>query len=200
MKKQSLDSYTLIFFPIVTIVLVGLLASFSSAYRLSWSFDWQGIRPEVRDTVLQIEDSGFVSSGVVGIAGKRPQQWYRRNWLKRNAKEKELIKLLDYPDGAVKATVYESLLMRRTAKEGVELLSKALNDTTTFFYFQSGCIGDVVMLGEYLVENCVRISEEQPSPINTFLDLDDFSNEERDHLYQLYQKRKARKRDYIDQF
>ena len=75
-------------------------------------FNWQGIRPEIRDTVKLIEQYGSVTSEAVGPAGKTPRQWYRRKWLMKNATESELRKLIDYPNGVVKATAYEGLIRK----------------------------------------------------------------------------------------
>lgn len=150
-----------IFLSIGTLVIVGIMFFISNAYEPSWVFNWKEIRPEIRDTVKLIERYGSVTSGVVGINAKTPQQWYRRMWLMKNANEAELKQLLDYPSGAIKITAYEGLMRKRNINK-YELTTQALNDTTTFFNYRSGCVGFPKMVGEYLIENVLAISERMP--------------------------------------
>ena len=182
--------------PIGTLAIVGLIFFLSSAYEPSWTFNWQNIRPEIRDTVRLIEKYGSVTSGVVGYAGKTPQQWHRRRWLMKSATEDELTKLIDYPSGAVKATAYEGL-MRRENPDKFKLMNQALNDTTTFFNYQSGCVGLPMMLGEYLVENVIPISDRVPPPPPEKTIEYNLSDKEIATLKKLYNERIKNKEKYL---
>ena len=159
-------------------------------------FNWQGIRPEIRDTVKLIEQYGSVTSKAVGPAGKTPRQWYRRKWLMKNATESELRKLIDYPSGVVKATAYEGLI-RKPDSDKYQLLNEALSDTTTFFYYEFGCGGSLMMIGEYLVENVVPISDRLPPlPRGKAVECN-LSDTEIASLRRLYDARVDKKVEYL---
>lgn len=40
-----------------------------------------GLRPAILDTVKLIENDNFISTGVVGYAGRKPKEFDRRQWL-----------------------------------------------------------------------------------------------------------------------
>lgn len=182
--------------PIGTLTIAGLMFFLSSAYEPSWTFNWQEIRPEIRDTVKLVERYGSVTSGIVGYAGKTPQQWYRRKWLMKNATEDELTKLIDYPSGTVKATAYEGLI-RKENSDKYKLINQALNDTTTFFNYQSGCVGLPMMIGEYLVENIIPISERVPPlPPEKVIEYN-LSGSEIANIRKLYNERIDKKEEYL---
>ncbi len=182
--------------PIGTLTIVGLIFFLSSAYEPSWTFNWQEIRPEIRDTVKLIERYGSVTSGIVGYAGQTPQQWHRRKWLMKNATEDELTKLIDYPSGTVKTIAYEGLI-RKENSDKYKLINQALNDTTTFFNYQSGCDGFTMMIGEYLVENVIPISDRVPPlPPEKVIEYN-LSDTEIVNLRELYNKRIDKKEEYL---
>lgn len=184
--------------PIGTLTIVGLIFFLSSAYEPSWTFNWQEIRPEIRDTVELIERYGSVTSGIVGYSGETPQQWHRRRWLMKNATEGELKKLIDYPSGTVKAIAYEGLI-RKENSDKYKLINQALNDTTTFFNYQSGCEGFAMMIGEYLVENVIPISDRVPPlPPEKVIEYN-LSDAEIINLRELYNKRIDKKEEYLRQ-
>jgi len=152
------------------------------------------IRPEIRDTVLLIEDYGSITSGIVGIQGKTPQQWPRRRWFFKNAKEHELRKLIDYPNGVVKATAYEGLI-RKPNTNSYELILQALNDTTTFFNYQSGCVGYPMMIGKHLVQNLLFLTNRGPL-LTKRMKILGLSEKEVLDIKELYQKRMAKNEFY----
>ena len=65
-----------IILPISTLGSVVLMFFLSFGCESVNFFNWQGIRPEIRDTVKLIEQYGSVTSKAVGPAGKTPRQWY----------------------------------------------------------------------------------------------------------------------------
>src|SRR5690606_31557953 len=107
-KKRNRFSIVL---PILTIIGIGILFAFSSFYEKSWSFNWNGIRNQIKDSV-QIAENGGISSGVVGYGARKPKQFDRRHWIMQNATESELIKLTEYPNGTVKTIAYEGLIRK----------------------------------------------------------------------------------------
>ncbi|MCB0516669.1 MAG: hypothetical protein R2798_11965 [Chitinophagales bacterium] len=147
--------------PFVTLAVVGFIFFLSSAYEPSWLYNWQDIRPEIKDTVKLIEKYGCITGETVGNNGKTPQQWHRRKWLMKNATESELTKLIDYPNGTVKATAYEGLI-RKNNSDNYKLISEALNDTTTFLHYEAGCVGFPMLIGEYLVKYMISVSDRLP--------------------------------------
>lgn len=183
-------------FPIGTIVVVGFLFLLSISYTPNWTFNWSGIRPEIRDTVELLQKYGSVTSRIVGYAGTTPQQWYRRRWVMKNATENELIKLKEHPNGVVKVAAYEGLL-KRTNLNKYDLLTQALADTITFFNYQSGCVGQPMMLGEYLIENVAHISNRMPPPPPEFIERIELTIEESGILWKLYSEIEDKKQDYF---
>ena len=182
--------------PIGTLAIVGVIFFLSSAHEPNWTFNWQEIRPEIRDTVKLIERDGRVMSGIVGVSGKTPQQFHRRKWLMKNATKDELTKLIDYPSETVKATAYEGLI-RKENSDKYKLINQALNDTSTFFNYQSGCVGFPMMIGEYLVENVIPISDRVPPlPPEKVIEYN-LSEMEIRNLRKLYNERINKKEEYL---
>lgn len=179
--------------PIGTLAIVGSMLFLLSTYESNWTFNWNEIRPEIRDTVKLIENYGSVTSSVVGINAKTPQQWHRRKWLMRNADEKELRLLIDYPDGVIKATAFEGLIRKPNSRK-YELITQALNDTTTFFDYRSGCLGFPMMLGEYVVENIIPVSDKMPPLSPNQILRYNLSKEEIANIIELYNRRIDKKK------
>lgn len=186
-----------IVFPLGTLAVVGLIFIFlSSAYQPSLTFNWKEIRPEIRDTIKLIENYGSVTSDAVGIAGITPQQWFRRRWVINNATEDELKILLEYPNGAVKATAYEGLMIKPNADK-FKLLNQALNDTTAIFTYQAGCIGQPMMIGEYLIESVIPISDKVPPLPSDKTEKFNFTEQQISYLRKLYKDRVEKKEQYL---
>jgi hypothetical protein len=108
---------------------------------------FESIRSEIIDTVKRIELDNFISTGVVGISGKKPKQFSRRAWLMSKAENDELIKLIEYPNAVVKATAFEGLY-KRGNPEIAKILIK-LSNQNELIYFRSGCTGYPIQIGEY---------------------------------------------------
>lgn len=167
MKRQQkhLPNNILKFYlPVFTIAAVSLVFYFSKINLPHSNFNWEGINSEVRDTVKKIEAYDAVTDRMIGIAAKKSPQWKRQMWLKQNATLAELQNLKAYPNSAVKAIIFDGLLKRKK-QDNYELMKEAFRDTTTFFDYQSGCIGMPFMLGEYLYEEVLYMGEYSPSLI-----------------------------------
>jgi hypothetical protein len=79
-----------------------------------------------------------------------------------NATESELLKLTVFPNGNIKAIAYEGLLRKKNFKNKTELILNAINDTIYPVYYQSGCLGNKLEIGEYLVQNVLMIDDRIP--------------------------------------
>lgn len=148
--------------PIMTIIAVGILISLSSFYEKSWSFDWSDIRVQVKDSVMAAKEDGFISSGVIGYAAQRPLQYDRRIWIMENANEAELQKLINYPDGTVKAIAYEGLLRNPEYKNKSALLINSFKEIEYPISYRSGCLGNNIYISKYLIENVLFLENSGP--------------------------------------
>lgn len=150
-----------ILFPILTIVGIGIITAFVTNYEPNWSYNWNGIRAEIKDSI-QIAELRGITSGVGGMGVSTKSEVDRRRWIMRNATESELLKLTEFPNGTVKAIACEGLLRKKNFKNKVELISNAINDTIYSVYYQSGCLGDELDIGEYLVQKVLMIDDQVP--------------------------------------
>ena len=177
-----------------------VVASFSCTNQQS-EFNWNGIRPEVRADVELFEDFERITTNYIGRDGEIPNEWYLKSAIMQNATEKELVSLTDYPVGSIRAIALDALL-KRPNTDHYKWIMKALNDTTGFFELQVGCISDVQMVGEYIIQSnsIVKIDSLSlpPPPIRSkkiFL-----SGEQLKSIKVLYKERLARKWEYYNNF
>ena len=177
-------------YPVATLIFTCCLYAAALAHPYTGSFGWEGIRPAVRDSALLIQKDGRVTSGMVGISAKTPQQYRRRKWMMKHATRVELDRLANHPDKAVRITALEGLLFQpETDVHG--LFTKALLDTRTQIHFQSGCTGRMMGLGEYLVWRYVpELTDSPPIPPNGILER--LSKPEQAEISRLYQQRRVK--------
>ena len=157
-KKRNRFS---IVFPILSIIGIGIIAVLSSGYEKSWSYNWNGISDQVRDSI-KVAEYGGISSGWVGIAPKKPKQYDRRFWIMKNASESELLKLTEYPNGTIKTIAYEGLIRKKDFDKKSELILKALDDNEFTIEYTSGCTGVPMRISEYLVDYVLFIDDKSP--------------------------------------
>ena len=150
-----------IFLPILAIIGIGILFAFSSFYEKSWSFNWNGIRNQIKDSI-QVAEYGGISSGVVGIDARKPKQYDRRYWIMQNATKEELLKLTEYPNGTIKTIAYEGLIRKPGFMEKTDLILKAISDTKYPIEYQAGCVGTNMNIGEYLIDFVLYIDDKSP--------------------------------------
>lgn len=153
-----------------------------------WSkFDslWEGIRPEIRDSIIKIEDK-TISSGIVGITGSIDPAFYTRRWIYKNGTVDEFKKLKHHPVINAKVMAYESLFYKEK-NERYNLLIEASKDTTFFFYFQSGCISTPYLLSEYLFEHRLNFSLYREIEYDDYVSKH-FTKEEFLNLKEIYKK------------
>ena len=145
--------------PILTIVVVAFFLITSKSFESSWSYKWAGIHPDIKDSVLAVQNYGSITSGAVGIAARTPQIYHTKRWILKNASVPELQRLKNYPNGVVQAIAYEGLI-KRQPKQAYELVSEALRDSSSRLEFHSGCFGFQMSTGHYLLENVIHISSD----------------------------------------
>tara|TARA_R110002072_G_scaffold294963_2_gene465569 strand:+ start:371 stop:958 length:588 start_codon:yes stop_codon:yes gene_type:complete len=151
--------------PIFTIIGIGVFTVLSGFYEESWSFSWKDIRAEVKDSVVVAEKRNYLSSGYVGEAYERPNEFYTRKWITENATIDELLKLTEYPNGVVRAIAYEGLLNNRDFKRKKELILKSLKDTLYPISYASGCIiGMKRNIAEYIIKDITELDTTLPPP------------------------------------
>ncbi len=135
--------------------------AFSSFYEKSWSYNWNGIRNQIKDSIKVAEPNGL-SSGLVGIAPSRNQQYYRQVWIMENATKSELLRLTDYPNATVKAIAYEGLIRKENFNNRADLIFKAISDKEFKIDYQAGCSWFQMSISEYLIEFVLYINDEGP--------------------------------------
>jgi hypothetical protein len=81
-----------------------------------------------------------------------------------NATESELLNLTEYPNGTVKTIAYEGLLRKSEFQNKTGIVLKAIKEDEHKTYFQSGCIGMELNIGEYLVDIVLKIGDNSPPP------------------------------------
>ncbi|MDO5978570.1 hypothetical protein [Flavivirga spongiicola] len=148
-------------FPILTIIGIGIVVVLSSFYEKSWTYNWNGIRQQIKDSV-KVAEYGGISTGIVGYDARKPAQFDRRHWIMQNASESELLKLTVYPNGTIKTIAYEGLIKKLEFENKTNLILDAIADTEYHMYLQSGCTGTPMHIGEYLVDFVLQIDDRSP--------------------------------------
>jgi len=150
-----------IIFPLISIIGVGLLIIVALSYDRSWTFNWNGIRSQIKDSI-EIAINDDISIGVIGYDARIPAQYYRRHWIMKNATENELENLTKYPNGTIRTIAYEGLLRRPNFENKSELIIRAISDTQYPIYFESGCTGNEMTIGKYLIDHILQIGQNGP--------------------------------------
>lgn len=154
-KKNRLS----IFLPILTIVGIGIITVISSSYEKSWTYNWNGIRENIRDSI-KVADFEGMTSGVVGVSGRSTMhEVIRRRKIMHDATESELLRLTEYPSGTVKAIAYEGLIRKKDFKQKTEIILKAFQDREYLVSYQMGCEGMNMEIGKYLMTFVLNYNE-----------------------------------------
>jgi len=133
----------------------------SSFYEKSWTYNWSGIRGNIKDSIKVIEYRGM-TSGIGGNGRLEIDEVLKRRWIMNKATESELLQLLEYPNGTVKAIAYEGLIRKRNFKPKAELILHGIKDTDYQVPYQSGCLGWNMELSEYLIWHVLLIDDQAP--------------------------------------
>ena len=137
-------------FPLLSIICVGILTILSSFYEKNWTYNWNGINPNLKDSIKVAEIRG-ITSGVGGMGRSTLAEVQRRQWIMSTATKSELQKLTKYPNGTVKAIAYEGLIRKENVHDKADLIIEAINEKDYLISYQMGCAGTRMELGEYLM-------------------------------------------------
>jgi len=157
-KKQNILK---ILFSILSIIIIGVIISVSLFYEDNWSYNWKGIRKNIKDSVKIVEYQG-ISSGIGANGINASSEINRMEWIINNANEKELLKLLKYPNGNVKALAYKGLISKKDFDRKAELILQSINDTIYPIYYKSGCEETEMKISAYLVQRVLMIDNQIP--------------------------------------
>ncbi len=158
-----------ILFPILTIIVIGIISAISSNYTSEWLFNWNDVRGEIKDSIKLASYRG-ITSGVGGMGRSTKDEVNSRIWIMKNATKSELQKLTEYPNGTIKAISYEGLIKKKEVdnKYKYDLIIRAIKDTTYQVSYQSGCLGWERSIGEYLIQDILRIDDRLPPVARAF--------------------------------
>ena len=137
-------------------------------------FNWSGIRPQIKDTVIALSDYGCITNYRVGLFGDISYQWYRANWFKENASAEELKQLLYYNDGVIRGYAFDGLVLKKDTMI-FEYMKDSFNDSI-IVYTLYGCVGTGVQLWEYylstnLKKNGYRFNQQQKNELDSLIEL-----------------------------
>ena len=153
-NNNKKNRYTIIV-PVLTIIGIAIIIIISTNYEENWTYNWDEIRTEIKDSIKISEIRG-ITSGVGGMGSSTIDEVNRRRWIMKNATESELLQLIKYPNGTIKAIAYEGLIRKKEFKNKTELTLNAIKDTTYLVDYQFGCTGKQMRIGEYLVINVLN--------------------------------------------
>jgi len=184
-QNKSQNRFT-ISFPVLAIIAISTLIIFSSFYEKSWSYNWDGIRKQIKDSI-EVAKFGGISSGAVGYYGRKPQQFDRRHWIMKNATESELLKLIDYPNATIKAIAYQGLIYKKDFTDKTNLVLRSFDEVDYPIEYGMGCVGTRMYISEYLIDFVLFINDKRPPPPVIFRNRYQFSKEDIEKIMDKYQ-------------
>jgi len=112
-------------------------------------FNWDGIRKEIRDTIIKIDHHDSYDGRITGYNGGESKQYLRIKWLKENVKITEAEELLKYPSTLIQVIIFDKLLARRQPIT-IEYIKEHRNDSS-IFHQTGGCVSEATKLNEHLI-------------------------------------------------
>ncbi|VXA97440.1 conserved hypothetical protein [Flavobacterium sp. 9AF] len=168
MKIRKIRKKSFLYFYLsVPILLLLTIFLISFSYEKSWSYNWEGIRENLKDSI-SLYRTNSITSGVGENGSDFSFEVERRNWIMKYATIKELEKLSLYPDGTIKAIAYEGLLRNKLYFKKYDLILKILNDEDIVAY-QSGCLGYTISLRDYFMDYVLQLNPERSFEFTTNL-------------------------------
>ena len=151
-SKHQSNRFNLIkLLPLSSVLLLLFLFGFSNSYDKPWTFDWSGIKLEVKDSILKVKRFGRIVTSA-SEDESYSKQLYTQSWLYKNTKTSELVYLLNFPDSNIKALSYDILLKKKKVDK-YSLIKKSLEDTLSFVKLAGGCLRYDMHLVEYLLKH-----------------------------------------------
>lgn len=142
--------------------MIVIILSFS--YNETWFFNWEGIRPEIKDSISE--------DNYIHIFKRRadldPKILNKRGWLISYANDYELLRLTNFPNGNVKAVAYEGLLKSKTYKDKYQLILGSFKEKCDVTYI-SECRSQSFRLSDFLINHVLRQNGEKDTT-NKYLD------------------------------
>lgn len=140
---------------VLSILAISSLWLTAGFYEPSWSFNWSGIRPEIRDTVNSLTVFPMIYRGLG--SGHRSNHRFiatlqREKWLMTHASIDELSRLLHFPNGKIKTLACRELIARDLGND-YEWLRQLMTDTTYYVDIQGQYNSWAHYVGIYLLED-----------------------------------------------
>lgn len=98
---MTVSWFSNLIYPFTTVFLTYFLWVLADSYRPYMTFNWNGIRENVKDSVLVMRDYDAIPTDAVGYGGDTPRQYNTRSWIMRNCSNGELELLKNYPYGVI---------------------------------------------------------------------------------------------------
>ena len=177
----------------VNILIIGSISgilTFSSFYQPHWGFNWDHIRPEIKDSLEVIKRGMLINWKPNDNWLNRKKYWQRQAWLASYGTTNELTRLLEYPDGKIKTIAYKGLIAKNAGSD-FELINKALTDTSYYVSMGDGHRSSTFFIGTYLVEWVYDIDQEWPGIPPEHIQAIDLTPDELEKTVKLFQKIKA---------
>ncbi len=149
--------------PFITILCVVLFNITSIISQDSNGFDWTDIREDIKDSVKAAVYMG-ISSGVVGHDAHKPQQFDRRHWIMQTATTVELWRLVEYPEGTIKAIAYEGLIRKLQPSQRINVILQCIRDNAYDIDYISGDESWTMSLGQYIIDHVLYVDDRKPPP------------------------------------
>ena len=157
-RKRNVDSQFYLSVPLLIIVTI-FIVSFS--YEESWSYSWEGIRENVKDSIGLYEKQS-ITSGIGGNGENYSFEVKRRQWIMNYATIDEFKKLTKYPDGTIKAIAYQGLLRKEFYPQKKELILQIFKEEKSWVAYQSGCFGYTLKLKDYFMTYVLKLNLKHP--------------------------------------
>lgn len=126
-------------------------------------YDYSRYLSRYLDTIKAIAHHNRLSSGSVGLGGRRPQQFNRVKWLLGKLTTEELLSLIVFPNPVVKAIAFEGLYRHQYPNLFPILLHFATLENH-YLVYSSGCIGHRLHLSQYCFSWIMNYSSKHAPP------------------------------------
>jgi len=169
-------------FILIFALLVGLFTCKGKQDKLSSA--------SINEITIEIAKTNVLMGGAVGIAGERPKQWDRYEFLRLKATDRELLALTNDTNAVVRCYAFQALATR-SKTDLFSIVVQHLSDTACVHTLY-GCLGGSQKSGDFFLETITeirgnnsfqRLTEMQKAIIDSLLLFDNGSRlEARDKL------------------
>lgn len=135
--------------PLFLLFLIFFTFGFSNSNFKTWNFNWNGIRSEIKDSILKFKWRQKIVTLPNEMSDSR--EINTQNWIRINTSTDELTKLIKYPDSYVRAISYDALLRRPSINKYIHI-KNVLNDTLSYIVVYGGCFRNDISIAEYILK------------------------------------------------